>query len=366
MTSTATAAEPGVGGTETHAPADFRDVRLLPFHFSGDAKEYFRIWIVNVLLTVVTIGIYSAWAKVRTKRYFHGNTTLDGHAFDYHATGKQILKGRLVVFAIFVVYGLVTNIFPLIAPLFAILFMAFAPWMIRASLRFNARYTSWRNVRLDFTGTTLGAFKAYVLWPLAGSLTLGLLMPHATRAMWRYTVDNHRYGNAPMHLADMPLKPLYKGLLGSGAALVGAAVVAVFIVMALATSNHINTVVGQVVSAVFVIGVFALFLFAVGIYQGIATKTALAHLTFDDRHALGAEFSGVRLSGILATNYALTAVTLGLARPWCAVRVSRYVLGNLVLAAQGDLSEYVDSGAEGRSAVGEEFAAFEGMDFGIA
>ena len=36
--------------------------------FTGKAGEYFRIWIVNVCLSVVTLGIYSAWAKVRRKR----------------------------------------------------------------------------------------------------------------------------------------------------------------------------------------------------------------------------------------------------------------------------------------------------------
>lgn len=44
--------------------------------FRGTAKEYFKIWIVNVLLSIVTFGIYSAWAAVRTRRYFYGNTVL--------------------------------------------------------------------------------------------------------------------------------------------------------------------------------------------------------------------------------------------------------------------------------------------------
>ena len=65
--------------------------------FKGQAGEYFGIWIVNLLLTVITIGIYSAWAKVRKKKYFSSNTEIDGHSFGYHATGWQILKGRILV-----------------------------------------------------------------------------------------------------------------------------------------------------------------------------------------------------------------------------------------------------------------------------
>ena len=68
--------------------------RTLPLAFTGNTGEYFKIWIVNVFLTVLTLGIYSAWAKVRNKRYFYGNTLLDGAAFEYHATGRQLLPGR--------------------------------------------------------------------------------------------------------------------------------------------------------------------------------------------------------------------------------------------------------------------------------
>src|SRR6187402_3726843 len=77
---------------------------LLPFEFRATGGEYFRIWIVNLLLTIVTLGIYSAWAKVRRLRYFYGSTLLDGHSFEYHATPMAILKGRLLVFAAYVVF----------------------------------------------------------------------------------------------------------------------------------------------------------------------------------------------------------------------------------------------------------------------
>ncbi|NIR61944.1 MAG: DUF898 domain-containing protein, partial [Gammaproteobacteria bacterium] len=91
-----TSAEPRPAAEHTHA-----------FEFTGSGAEYFRIWIVNILLTIVTLGIYSAWAKVRTKRYFYGNTRLMGSGFEFHARPVTILKGRLVaVAALAVVIGL--------------------------------------------------------------------------------------------------------------------------------------------------------------------------------------------------------------------------------------------------------------------
>ena len=73
------------------------DVREHSFSFHGRSSTYFKIWIVNILLSIFTIGIYSAWAKVRRLRYFYENTTLDGHQFGYHAQPVKILIGRLIV-----------------------------------------------------------------------------------------------------------------------------------------------------------------------------------------------------------------------------------------------------------------------------
>ena len=76
----------------------------VPFEFTGKAREYFRIWIVNVALTICTLGIYSAWAKVRKKRYLYGNTLLQGTSFEYHGDPIKILKGRLIIGGMLLAY----------------------------------------------------------------------------------------------------------------------------------------------------------------------------------------------------------------------------------------------------------------------
>src|SRR6218665_1194187 len=82
--------------------------------FTGRASEYFGIWIVNVLLTIITLGIYSAWAKVRRNRYFYGNTVLLGRSFEYHARGLQILIGRLIVLGAFIVLNVIATLVPIL------------------------------------------------------------------------------------------------------------------------------------------------------------------------------------------------------------------------------------------------------------
>ena len=68
--------------------------------FSGTAHAYFRVWIVNLCLTLLTLGIFFAWAKVRRKRYFYAYTTIAGTPFQYLSQPILILKGRLMAAAL--------------------------------------------------------------------------------------------------------------------------------------------------------------------------------------------------------------------------------------------------------------------------
>ena len=90
-------------------------IKKEPFKFTGKAGEFFAIWIVNVALTILTLGIYSAWAKVRTHQYFYGNTFLADASFRYTANPVQILKGRIIAFIVFVMYSVSTSMDPIIA-----------------------------------------------------------------------------------------------------------------------------------------------------------------------------------------------------------------------------------------------------------
>ena len=82
-------------GSESSGPS----LAPQPLRFTGNGAEYFGIWIVNLLLTIVTIGIYSAWAKVRRLQYFYRHTELAGSSFDFHGSPIKILIGRVIALA---------------------------------------------------------------------------------------------------------------------------------------------------------------------------------------------------------------------------------------------------------------------------
>jgi uncharacterized membrane protein YjgN (DUF898 family) len=147
---------------ERQRQLDLEAPRQLGFRFTGSASEYFRIWIVNTLLTVVTLGVYSAWAKIRNKQYFYGNTWLDGSNFEYLAKPLPILKGRLIAAAAFgLLFGSQhynrTLYFVLIG-----LYVLATPWVLVKALAFNARNSAYRNLRFAFVGRTGEAFGVYL------------------------------------------------------------------------------------------------------------------------------------------------------------------------------------------------------------
>jgi len=343
--------------------------------FTGKASEYFGIWIVNVLLTIVTLGIYSAWAKVRRNRYFYGNTVLLGRSFEYHARGVQILVGRLIVLGAFVVLNVLAMVVPFLVLLPTVVLLVALPWLVARGLRFSARVTSYRNVRFDFVGGAGGAFKAFILGGLLSVITLGILTPLASRWVSRYLGTNLRYGGKAFD-TDPPLGPLYRSwLLSFLIALIGLGIIAVIVAAnfaliaatiqmpgSLAPEQQIPLIVSAVIGYIVIfatMGIAGLF------YRAGVRNVAWSSTTFDGRHRLMSDVSRSRYTWIAISNVIVTIFTFGLMRPWAAVRLARYMWEHTGVTFSGDVGELFSRIEEQGSAVGAEFMDFEGFDFGF-
>jgi uncharacterized membrane protein YjgN (DUF898 family) len=166
-----------VSPTAPHAAvASPPTVTAYPITFTGTGSEYFRIWIVNLLLTIVTLGIYHPWAKVRKLRYFYGNTQLAGHTFDFHGSAKGMLRGYGLIAVLFGVYSVASKVSPVIALVTMALIAAIYPALVWAGQRFRLSQTSWRGLRFAFTGSLAGAYKALLLPALMLAAAIGLLV----------------------------------------------------------------------------------------------------------------------------------------------------------------------------------------------
>src|SRR5712672_2612070 len=178
--------------------------------FTADTGEYFRIWIVNLALTIVTLGIYSAWAKVRKRRYFYGHTRIDGEAFEYRANPLAILKGRLIAVALFAVFYAISHYAPLYIWSIYLVLLFFGPWLVVRSLAFNAYNTAYRNVRFAFSGTYRTCLGLVLGHGLLTLVTLGLGFPFLRRRLVQFAMENHSYGTTRFALAEGFKKPFVR------------------------------------------------------------------------------------------------------------------------------------------------------------
>ena len=310
--------------------------------FTGTAGEYFRIWIVNLCLSVLTLGLYSAWAKVRRKRYFYGSTLLDGAAFEYTGNPVAILKGRLLVMAVFAVYSLAQNALPLLSLAVAIGVAAILPWIIQRALKFNARNSLHRNVRFGFGGSKMQIFGVLLIAVLLVPLTLGIAYPWYLAKKRRLFVENSSYGKQGFAFSATT-GDYYRAAMKLSLAFLG------FLLGSIVTLG---------------IGLLPLYLllraYAEIVFARLAWRnTTLADIRFDCGWTVGGLF------GLYFVNALGVLLSLGLLVPWAAVRTARYKLEHMTLQSPQGPAKFLAAAAEDVGAVGDEAGELLGFDFGL-
>ena len=322
--------------------------RETPLEFTGNGREYFGIWIVNILLTIVTLGIYSAWATVRNNQYFYGNTKLDGASFQYLASPITILKGRLIALAVLVVYVVLSEMYVEAAVVFAIAFIPLVPWIMVRSLRFNAVNSAYRNIRFDFQGRYGQAFMVAFVWPLLNMLTLLLLTPLVMKKTHEFIANGSRYGTTEFALkADTGS---YYRFFGKGLLIAIAFGVAAFLAM-----RYVGFTVGSIIAGAGYLTLFGYFM------AGISNLFLNAvHL---DRHGFESRLQPLQMVWIYLSNSFFVVLTLGLFTPWAKVRMARYRASCTAMMVSGDLNHFVAAEQTRTSALGQELGDAFDVEF---
>lgn len=330
--------------------------------FTGNAREWFGIWIVNLLLTIVTLGIYSAWAKVRRKKYFHQHTYVAGRNMDYHATGLQILIGRIIVVVAFILYGILSAI-PILGLLAIIGLLAIFPWLLVRSLKFNAQMTSWSNVRFQFFGTVGKAFLVYLIYPFLTALTLYTTFPFFDRARKRFSINNHKLGQHGFHF-DAPIGGFYIAFL-----MTLGWVVLVSVVLFAVAAPGLGSLAGSEPD-VGLIGLFYLWAFlalfpAATFYSAMIRNLTLSNLELEGGHRFHSDVSPMQVLWIALSNAIVVLCTLGLMLPWAQIRMARYLADHTDVQVNGSLDGFVSQVQTRAGAIGDAYTDIEGIDIGL-
>lgn len=144
--------------------------------FNATGSDYFRLWLPDLVLTVLTLGIYSAWAKARRLRYFAQSTFVANDSFDFHGSGEAILKGRIALVAVAGLFYLFDAIGPRYVETSSVLFALLFPIFTCQAWKYRTLNTSYRGVRFGFHGTQGEAFLSLAGPALAAGLGTGLLV----------------------------------------------------------------------------------------------------------------------------------------------------------------------------------------------
>ncbi|MFQ5938180.1 MAG: YjgN family protein [Acidiferrobacterales bacterium] len=347
-----------------------QELTPIPFEFNGKAWEYFKIWIVNILLTIVTLGIYSAWAKVRRKRYFYGNTLLRNAPFEYLAEPMQILKGRLIAFGIFVVWAIAANIFPLLEGLFGLLFVVLVPWLVIRAHAFNSRYSAYRNIRFGFKAGYGRALGIYIGLPILAVLTLGLAYPVYSYQRSKFIVANSGYGTAPF---------TFKATVGNFyVTYIKAALIVILGMLLIVAIGWFFAALPQVASGVGLeantaLGMTSVFM-AIAILGLLLTvrayvDTQITNLVWSNvatgKNRLRSTLATPQMLWLYLSNALAVIFSLGLLIPWAQIRMTRYRLDNLRLLAASELDSFVAKEQEAVASAGEEISDFFDIDIGL-
>ncbi|MAA64331.1 MAG: hypothetical protein CL581_06080 [Alteromonadaceae bacterium] len=342
-----------VGSTPQSRPVkkevEPEDIRQAPFEFVGRGGEYFGIWIVNILLTIVTLGIYSAWATVRNNQYFYGNTRLDDASFQYLANPVTILKGRLLAVGIFILYSVLTELYQPLAIILGIGFLFAVPWIVIRSLRFRAINSAYRNVRFDFQASYADALMVMVVWPVLNVLTILLLTPFSVLKSHKFIAHGMRYGTTPFKLHNTNSE--YYAFFGKGLLIAIAFAVGAFI-----SAKMFGQVMFTLVLMAGYITVFGYFMAGLSnIFMNGATLKG---------HGFESDLQPGQMIWIYISNGILVALTLGLFVPWAKVRMARYRASCTTMVIEGDLDGFIAAENRRTSAIGQELG--DAFDVGIA
>lgn len=375
-----------------------------PVTFSGTGGEYFRIWIVNLLLILVTLGLYLPWAKVRKLKYFYNNTRVDDHALEFHGEPKKMLRGMAIVGVFFLAFSWASEISLAAAAIATLVFLVVAPALFRAAMRFRLANTSWRGMRMRFVAQGYREAYACVVIPLAMVLlpglllglfgsgeakarqegmnvmggTIGVLMllyavllPYFFWRIKRYQHNNYAWG---------PLTSSYQSGVNATYKIFGMTLVMVLAVLLLFTGLLYLIVPalfkgqsgwgGMGVALLFVLPLMFLFFAVINIlpraYFTANMQNLLWSRTGNRYFRFKSELGSTPFIALQFKNYFLILITLGLYWPFAVIATMRMRIDALSLRTRVDMESLYDAArARENDAAGDMAADVFGFDVGM-
>lgn len=179
--------------------------RTLGFH--GDGGALLGLYFVNAILTVLTLGVYYFWGKVKVRKYLFNQTDFEGDRFDFHGTGGELLVGAIKIFGIFFLIAVPVTIGQIafknswvsiaLGFLFYAVVLLVTPVAIVGSTRYRLSRTSWRGIRFSFRGLTGEFVSLFLRGAILSALTLSFYSPFFLNEVRTFLINHSWFGSQP-------------------------------------------------------------------------------------------------------------------------------------------------------------------------
>jgi uncharacterized membrane protein YjgN (DUF898 family) len=303
--------------------------------YKGNGLDYFRIMVVNFILTMITFGLYYPWAKARSLQYMYSQTTFQNQPFVFMGTGNEMFKGFIKALAIIIICY--AGIFICMLSengtwgvlLFYGVFLLLMPLAIHGSYRYRFAKTIWSGIRFGYTGDRSALVRLFLKGIFFSVITFGIYLPWFHMNLRRYLLCNVSIGNARF---------AYKG---EGAAYFWLNIKGYFL-------------------TIITFGIY-FFWWQKDLYAYFINNLAL---TKDDEIMLcKSKASGADFAGLIIVNLLLLVFTLGLATPWVITRTLAFVMDNIELDGVINFDQLRQEQEDFSDATGEDLSDF--FDFGF-
>jgi uncharacterized membrane protein YjgN (DUF898 family) len=353
-------------------PIDMGHTRSASIDFSASAWGYTKLWLINVLLTILSLGLYGPWAKVRNNQYLYGHTSIDNHRLQYLANPMQIFIGRLLAVGVLLIFWGASAFWAPMIFIGPLLFIAAMPWLIVQGIRFTYRNTAYRNVRFNFHGNYWGACLNFIILPIVAAVTLYLLMPWVIKRIHQFMFGNCSYGDRDVSLTTDTGEYYKAALIAFGLSFLFFAV-AFLVIMTPLTAFSAASETGNDLAAYAALGsmlpIFIVLYFASFLIQAFFIATIRNHIVNNlEAEGLAKFTSEITVTGYLKMmiiNGLLILFTLGLAFPATKVLKLRYLSSKTTVHLEPAI-DHISNTVEGTSgAFGEEAAGLFDSDFSV-
>jgi len=319
------------------APSAFATPEAQPgrFEFTGEGAALLILYVKLVLLSIVTLGIYSFWGRTAIRRYIWSNLRFAGQPFDYHGTGKELFLGWLKLIGLLLALSLAgalisltstEDLVPVLAVIYVLGLLLLVPLAIHGALRFRWSRTSWQGRRFSYKGDFVQLTTILIPGILLSAVTLTLYLPYFLTNMRRYITENTWYGGQQL-LFDGDGKDVFWPY----------------------------------------VKMLLLFIPTFGLYR-FWFKANVSNYAWQKTHFANIPFRStlqpIELLLLALTNALLTFFTLGIGAAWATCRSMRYWTENLQLE-QLPRVQLLAQSADGDGAFGETLGDALGTDVGI-